>query len=138
MSTLKIQRVSNQIKGKPLKAWLVSAVFFAFYKEACTLSEALKDAVVPEASIGQKLKAAGFLFKNGKAYKPTKVRIQLPELYKLLQREHDINATPFDELEWVDAKGKTINVTKQQAEEFKFCGLNNLNFVECGFINQCK
>lgn len=57
------------------------------------------------------------------------MKIDINEIRKLMVKRDQINAIPFNEIEWMD--GDTpLDITPEIAERWRFIGLCNTSFVE--------
>jgi hypothetical protein len=56
-------------------------------------------------------------------------RVDVERVRELMAGLAEINALPFDEIEWFE-HGEQLAVSAEDARDFRFCGLSNKNFVE--------
>jgi hypothetical protein len=59
-----------------------------------------------------------------------KVKVDIEEVRRLTARIKEINQIPFYDIEWVDGD-KTLQIPAEVREDWKFCGLSNVTFLEC-------
>jgi hypothetical protein len=56
--------------------------------------------------------------------------VNYDEVVRQMEIRSGINRCPLEEIEWVRDDGSKIEFDLKLVEEFKFIGLNNINFVE--------
>lgn len=48
----------------------------------------------------------------------------------------NINKTPLKEIEFLDENGNVVNIDEEIYRQWKFAGLNNIDFIKTGFYKQ--
>jgi hypothetical protein len=63
------------------------------------------------------------------------IEINIEEVMALQNRRREINSTPLKEIIF-KKDGHPINIPPELLEEFRFTGLNNVDFIDMGFYEQ--
>ena len=61
------------------------------------------------------------------------VKIRVSEVIHLKNRQKAINSVNLDEIEWMDDAGNILMISEEFIKEFKYTGLNNLDFIDTEF-----
>ena len=60
-------------------------------------------------------------------------KIKISEILEIERRKQEINHLDLSEIDFIDDLGNVIDIPKNRIEEFKFIGLNNIDFITTGF-----
>ena len=60
-------------------------------------------------------------------------QIRIAEIWQMVERQKEINRQNLSNIDFIDDDGKVIEVEKKIVDEFKFCGLNNCDFITSEF-----
>jgi len=58
------------------------------------------------------------------------IKIRAEEVRQLKARFREINQIPLEKIEWIDETGQEIILDPKDVDYWRFCGLNNVDFVE--------
>lgn len=58
--------------------------------------------------------------------------VNIDELRNLLRTIDDINATPLEEIKWVE-NGRPVQITKRMIKDWKDVGLTNTWFIQSNY-----
>ncbi len=67
---------------------------------------------------------------------PNKTPIKISEINQLFDRMSAINRIDLMEIEFVDDNGKIIQISQKIIEDFKYTGLNNVDFIITDFYKK--
>ena len=70
---------------------------------------------------------------EGLKLKGEKMRVDVEIVEQIIFARWLINRLPFDKIEWYK-DGKPMNIPQEILDEYKFTGLNNIDFVETEFL----
>lgn len=62
-----------------------------------------------------------------------KFKVRISEIWDMVNRQREINRQDLTNIDFVDDNGKVIKVDKKIVDEFRFCGLNNCDFITSEF-----
>lgn len=62
-----------------------------------------------------------------------KKRVNIKDVMDIEARRKEINSLDFDEIEWVDENNNSIEIDEKFIEEWKFMGMNNMDFITSEF-----
>lgn len=62
-----------------------------------------------------------------------KTKIRISDVLRIAEEAAEINKTNFEEIEWLDENGAVIPIDEKILKDFKFTGLNNMDFIKTGF-----
>jgi len=62
-----------------------------------------------------------------------KTKISILEVLGMEARRKQINSIPLEEIEWIGTDGKPFKPAKGVVDEWRFCGMTNIAFIETGF-----
>ena len=62
------------------------------------------------------------------------MKIEISEIEKLTERLREINRLNLQDIQWIDENGKISSISPELIDEFKFTGLNNVDFIMSGFF----
>lgn len=62
-----------------------------------------------------------------------KYSISLYEIKTMLKQINEINKTPLEDITFLNKNGKPIKINNKIIADFKFIGLNNIDFIKSGF-----
>lgn len=70
---------------------------------------------------------------NIKATFNRKLKIKISEILELKQRQIVINRFDLNNIIFLDDNDEPVKMDKKIVEDFKFCGLSNIDFITTGF-----
>ena len=62
-----------------------------------------------------------------------KTQISIMEVLGMEERRKQINAIPLEEIAWIGMDGKPFKPAEGVVDEWRFCGMTNIAFIETGF-----
>jgi hypothetical protein len=65
-----------------------------------------------------------------------RVKIRISEIIELTNREREINRPDLKDIDFIDDSGKIVNIDEKIVEDFRFCGLSNVDFINTGFYKK--
>ena len=60
-------------------------------------------------------------------------QIRVSEILDIAKRQREINGMELTEIDFLDENGNIIKVDEKIVEDFRFCGLNNTDFITSKF-----
>ena len=60
-------------------------------------------------------------------------KIRVSEILEIARRQREINSIELTEIDFLDENGNVIQVDEKIIDDFKFCGLNNTDFITTEF-----
>ena len=70
---------------------------------------------------------------NDKANVSGRFQIRVQEILDIAKRQREINGRELTEIDFLYENGNIIEVDKKIVEDFRFCGLNNTDFITSEF-----
>jgi hypothetical protein len=64
------------------------------------------------------------------------MKVKISEILELKRRMIDINMEILEDIEFLDDNGNKLEIDKNIIDEFKFTGLNNMDFISSGFYKE--
>ncbi len=62
-----------------------------------------------------------------------KTKVNLQEIDDIIKRKDKINKLDLNDIEFIDYNGKIINISQKIKDDFKFTGLNNIDFITSNY-----
>lgn len=62
--------------------------------------------------------------------------VKISEITAITNRLREINSVNLSDIIFVDDSGNTIEIEKEYIDEFKFIGLNNVDFITSEFYKK--
>ena len=70
---------------------------------------------------------------NDKANVSGRFQIRVSEILDISKRQREINGRELTEIDFLDENGNIIKVAETIIQQFRFCGLNNTDFITSEF-----
>jgi hypothetical protein len=70
----------------------------------------------------------------GAAARRGEMKVNVDEIMRAVEKRREFNGLDLSNIEWTNDKGEKLEVGPKVLEEWKFVGLNNVDFVELVFF----
>lgn len=74
--------------------------------------------------------------KDSNPTQPKRVQIHISEIWKMVERQAEINRADLNDVDFLDENNVPIKVDPKIINDFRLCGLNNLDFITSGFYEE--